>query len=137
MHVVEQMFASHPDARGHADRALLRCIQSCHTCAQTCISCADACLAEDGVAELRQCIRLNLDCADLCDAAASIVARRTAPNDTLIVETLNACALACRICADECERHAEHMEHCRICADACNDCEEACSAAIRAIRSLH
>jgi hypothetical protein len=136
MHV-EQMIATHPDEKGHVSRALLRCIEQCFACAQTCISCADACLAEAVVAELRQCIRLNLDCADLCATAGRIASRRTARNDNLIVETLNACALACRICADECERHAGDMKHIRICADACNDCEEACSAAIRSIRSLH
>jgi hypothetical protein len=136
MHV-EEMIATHPDAKGQVNRALLHCIEQCYSCAQTCISCADACLAEPIVVELRLCIRLNLDCADLCTAAGRIATRRTASNETLIVETLNACALACRICADECERHAGPMEHCRICADACNDCEEACSAAIRWIRSLH
>jgi len=40
---------------------------------------------------------------------------------------LQACALACRTCGDECEAHAEMHEHCRICAEACRECEEACT----------
>ena len=134
---VRQMIETHPDSRGRIDEALLRCIEQCYACAQTCTACADACLAEPDAAELRQCIRRNLDCADLCALAGRVATRHSGGEDGLLVETLNACALACRLCADECERHAEGMEHCRICADACNACEEACSAAIRSIRSLH
>jgi hypothetical protein len=41
------------------------------------VSCADACLAEDLVKELTQCIRLNLDCADVCNITGRIATRRT------------------------------------------------------------
>jgi hypothetical protein len=34
--------------------------------------------------------------------------------------------VACRICREECERHADHHEHCRICEDVCRVCEQAC-----------
>ena len=136
MHV-QEMIATHPAVEASPDETLLRCIEDCFACAKACTSCADACLAEERVADLRQCIRLNLDCADLCATAGRMATRHTGGNRHLLVETLNACALACRFCADESERHAELMEHCRVCADACNRCEEACSAAIRAIRNLH
>jgi hypothetical protein len=46
---------------------------------------------------------------------------------------LQACAQACRSCADECGRHAKHMEHCRICAEACRRCAEACDAMVAAL----
>ncbi len=134
---VQQMIATHPEFRGKADDALLRCIEQCYACAQTCTACADACLAEEKVAELRQCIRLNLDCADLCLATGAIATRRTGANETALVETLGACATACRLCGDECARHGEHMEHCRICAEACRHCERACNEAVQSIRSLH
>jgi len=133
MHV-QRMIATHPEARRVPDQALLHCIEECYACAQACTSCADACLAEEAVHDLRQCIRINLDCADHCGAAGRIATRHTSGNQHLLIETLNACALACRFCADECERHAGTMEHCRICADACNRGEEACSAAIRSLR---
>jgi hypothetical protein len=136
MHV-QDMIATHPQTAERPNDALLHCIEHCYACAQACTSCADACLAEERVAELRQCIRLNLDCADLCAAAGRMATRHTAGNPHLLAEALNACALACRLCGDECARHAEAMAHCRICADACNRCEESCSAAIRVIRNLH
>ena len=136
MHV-QEMIATHPAMGGRPSGALLECIEQCYACAQACTACADACLGEEKVSDLRQCIRLNLDCADLCAAAGRMASRHTGGNPQLLVETLNACALACRLCADECSRHAAHMEHCRICADACNRCEEACSAAIRTTRNAH
>ena len=130
---VKEMIATHPDVQGDINAALLRCIEDCHACAQACTSCADACLAEDKVAELRQCIRFNLDCADLCLAAATLATRRTGSNETAIVATLEACATACRLCGDECAEHGAHMEHCRICAEACRRCEQSCREAIASI----
>ena len=132
---VRQMISSHPDDRGALDESLLRCIEECHSCAQTCTSCADACLAEEMVAELRQCIRLNLDCADLCAAAGSVATRRTGDNVEVLAALLNACAVACRLCADECWKHSEQHEHCRICAESCRRCAEACSEAVHSIRA--
>ena len=85
----------------------------------------------------RLAVRKYLDCADLCAATGRMATRRTGGNQHLLVEMLNACALACRLCGDECARHAERMEHCRVCAEACNRCEEACSAAIRWIRNAY
>lgn len=132
---VEQMMSTHPLAPRNANDALLRCIQACYSCAQTCTACADACLAEESVAELRQCITLNLDCADICAAVGRIVTRGTSLNEALLAELINTCALVCRLCCDECERHARMHEHCRLCASACRSCADACSEAIRSLRS--
>ena len=130
MHV-EEIIATHPDVKGSTNAALLSCIEQCYDCAQTCVACADACLAEPMVRQLAQCIRLNLDCADICSAAGSIATRRTGSNEQLIQSVLEACALACRLCRDECAQHAEAHEHCRICATACEDCASACEAALQ------
>ena len=135
MHV-ETMISSHPEVRGNVNDALVDCIQKCLDCAQTCTICADACLGEQMVAELRQCIRLNLDCADICTAAGMIGARRTGSNESLIRMTLQACAEACRLCGEECARHAGQHEHCRVCAEVCRECEQACNAAVQSI-GLH
>lgn len=102
-----------------------------YACAQTCTSCADACLAEEMVAQLRQCIRLNLDCADVCDAFATLGSRRTGSNEEVIRKLLDACITACRVCGEECQRHASKHEHCRVCADSCRRCETACQSALR------
>jgi hypothetical protein len=51
-------------------------IDACLACAQACTTCADACLGEADVTELRDCIRLNSDCAEVCDATARICRHR-------------------------------------------------------------
>ena len=128
MHV-QQMISTHPHVRGNTNDALIRAVEAAFDCAQTCVSCADACLGEENVAELRQCIRLNLDCADLCAATGAVGSRRTGSNEQILQSLLQTCAEACRLCAEECEMHAERMEHCRVCADACRACDAACQAA--------
>lgn len=130
----QEMIATHPHVKGSVNAALVRCIDECYDCAQACVICADACLGEEMVQNLLQCIRLNQDCADLCAAAGAIASRRTGSNETVIRATLQACAEACRVCAEECERHAKMHEHCRICADSCRRCEDACTAAIQTVQ---
>jgi hypothetical protein len=126
-----QMISTHPQARGDANDVLIRCIEECYDCSQTCTSCADACLGEDMVRQMTQCIRTCLDCADLCITTGQIGTRRTGSNERLIAAVLATCEEACRLCAEECERHAERMEHCRICGEACRRCERACQDAGR------
>jgi len=125
MHAHE-MISTHPHVRGSTNDALIRCIEQCYDCAQLCTSCADACLGEPHVQQLTQCIRLNLDCADICLATGALATRRTGSNERMISRMLDVCEEACRLCAEECEKHAAHMEHCRICAEACRRCESAC-----------
>lgn len=127
------MISTHPNVRGNTNEALIRCIEECYACAQVCTSCADACLAELMVEQLRQCIRLNLDCADVCAATGAVASRRTGSNEEVIRRMLEACATACRLCGQECERHAGHHEHCRICAESCRRCEQACREALRSM----
>lgn len=134
----QQIIATHPDVRGNVNDALIQAIEACYDCAQSCIACADACLAEDMVKDLRQCIRLDLDCADVCVATGGIATRRTGSNEIVIRQMLDACMTACRLCAEECERHADRHEHCRICAESCRRCEQACMAAADGVRpSVH
>jgi hypothetical protein len=124
MHHVTNILETHPQAA--ANETLARCIEQCFACALACSSCADACLAEEEVQELVRCIRLDLDCADVCEATGRILTRQTTFEPRLARGMLEACAEACRICAEECERHAQHHGHCRVCAEACRRCEQAC-----------
>lgn len=132
MHV-QQMVSTHPHVQGNTNDALIRCIEECYDCAQACTSCADACLGEEMVQSLAQCIRLNMDCADVCVAAGSVATRRTGSNVEVIRLMLQACASACRLCGEECERHAKEHDHCRICAEACRRCEKSCQEAVRSL----
>jgi hypothetical protein len=110
-----------------------QCVVYCYASAEACTVCADSCLADSNVAELRQCIRRTLDCADICSTVASIASRRTGDNLAVIRSMLESCAMACRVCAEDCERHAGLHDHCRICAEACRDCEEACRTALSTV----
>ena len=130
---VQEMINTHPHASSVEPDALVRCIDECFSCAATCTSCADACLGEDMVQELVRCIRLNLDCADVCDVTGRVLARQTAFEPQLARHMLETCAAACRACADECDRHADHHEHCRVCAEACRRCEQACDYVLATI----
>lgn len=133
-HHVKEMLDTHPWP-GHVDRdALARCIEECFSCAATCTSCADACLSEEMVAELRKCIRLNLDCADICDVTGRVLTRQTEYDAPTSKAQLEACREGCRTCAEECERHAEMHDHCRICAETCRRCEQACDALLAAMK---
>ncbi|MBE2267837.1 MAG: four-helix bundle copper-binding protein [Anaerolinea sp.] len=122
-----EMLESHK--RGADSRELdplTECVKACFECAEYCTICADACLSEDMVADLRYCIRTDLDCADICLATGRMAARQTKPSREIMRAQLQACMTACRVCAEECERHADHHEHCRLCAQACRRCENAC-----------
>lgn len=118
-----------------ADRGLLvACIDACSDCAASCTQCADACLAEEIVQELTTCVRLNLDCADVCAATGRVVSRQTGYDAEVTSAVLRACIEACGKCAAECEKHAAHgMEHCRVCAAECRRCEQACQGLLAAI----
>ncbi|MGY1633576.1 four-helix bundle copper-binding protein [Geodermatophilus sp. SYSU D01186] len=127
MTVVDRMLDTYPQDLGAIDRERLRaCIEACVECAQACTACADACLGEEMVAELRTCIRTDLDCADVCDTTGRVLSRHTGYDANLTRAVLEACAVACRACGDECARHAEMHEHCRVCAEVCRRCEQAC-----------
>ncbi|GHH57100.1 four-helix bundle copper-binding protein [Streptomyces candidus] len=131
---VKAMLDTHPADLGNVDRGkLIRCIEECLACAQACTACADACLSEDMVAELTKCIRTNADCADICTATAAVLSRRTGYDAAVTRATLQACATVCKVCADECGRHAEQHDHCRVCAEACRRCEQACNDLITSL----
>lgn len=128
------MLETHP-WEGNVDRdTLARCIEACFDCSQACTSCADACLSEEAVAELRKCIRLNLDCADICDVTGHVLTRQTEYDAPTSKSQLESCREACRTCGEECERHAETHEHCRICAESCRNCEAACERLLEAMK---
>jgi len=130
---VREMIQQHPRPSSVNRDVLLRCIEECVDCAATCTSCADACLSETDLPDLVRCVRLDLDCADVCDATGRIVTRQTELDVAVVRGAVKACAIACRACGDECERHAAHHEHCRISADVCRRCEQACRDLLAAI----
>ncbi|MCC7478897.1 four-helix bundle copper-binding protein [bacterium] len=124
---IENMLHTHP-LYVEQDRRLVNTIDECFVCAAHCNVCADACLGEEHVAALRHCIELNQVCADLCQTTGRFLSRLTVNDNLLQEELLATCERACRLCADECEMHAQQHQHCKICAEACRRCAGACSA---------
>ena len=132
--VARQMLDYYPREL-NVDRDLfVACIEACYDCADSCTQCADDCLGEESVQELTTCIRLNLDCSDICVATGRVVGRQTGFDASVADAIVRACIAACRSCADECDIHAAHgMEHCRVCAEECRRCEQACEELLPAI----
>ena len=106
---------------------LAAAIERCLECAQACTACADACLSEQAVADLRACIALDLQCADVCWATARCLSRGFIHQGAVVEHLLRACVAACGECADECARHAGHHRHCGLCAECCRRCAVACN----------
>jgi hypothetical protein len=129
----QEMIRTHPGNVVIEGGVLSRCIEACFDCSQSCTACADACLGERDVQTLVRCIRLNLDCADVCVTTGNLLTRQVEFEPAVAKAVVHACAEACRVCGDECERHAEHMEHCRVCADTCRECERACEDVLEAL----
>lgn len=91
-------------------------------CVIECNHCATACLDEQDVKMLTKCIKLEIDCAEICNLTISYLSRGSEHADQII----KVCAEICEACAAECEKH-KHMEHCKRCAEVCRECAEACS----------
>jgi hypothetical protein len=130
---VRRMFQTHPAPASDAGEEAYALVQAAAECTYTCTTCADACLEDEDPAAMRKCIRLNLDCAGICSVTARLISRPGAQDQRLLRAQLEACATACRACADECDEHAAEMEHCRICAEACRACAEACDRMMGAL----
>lgn len=96
-------------------------IDALNKCAIECNYCAVSCLDEEDVDMLARCIRLNMDCAEMCRLVAGFFARGSEHALHLLPE----CADICISCARECDSHS-HMKHCADCAQACRECAEAC-----------
>ena len=104
-----------------------RLIDALAKCVAECNHCAIACLQEQDVKMMQRCIRLDLDCAEICNLAISFVARGSEHAEHILRE----CGEICKACAEECEKH-NHMEHCKRCAEACRECAEACQSGVSA-----
>jgi hypothetical protein len=92
-------------------------------CADACNACSTACLTEKDVAKMADCIKLDMDCAQICQVTAAFISRNSAHAGHLMKE----CAEICTKCAEECSKHAD-MDHCKRCAEACRKCADVCKA---------
>jgi hypothetical protein len=109
-------------------------IDALNDCAQACTADVDADLGEPDVSEMVRCIRLCLECADICAATVAVTSRLAEYDSKITSPLLEACVVACKSCGDECERHAQEHEHCRVCEEACRRCEQACRKLLDAMK---
>ena len=133
MSYARQLLDTYPRTLNVDADLLAATIDALGDCAQACTADTDADLSEDNLAEMVKCIRLCLNCTDICTATAAILSRLAEYDADATKPLLEACAATCKSCGDECEHHA-HMPHCRICADACRRCERACRDLLSALK---
>ena len=126
MSYARQMLDTYPGTVGVDAAVLAAAIDALSDCAQACIADVDADLSEQNLAEMVTCIRLCLDCADVCTATIGVTSRQASYDASVTRPLLQACVAICKSCGDECGRHAQMHEHCRVCEQACRRCEQAC-----------
>ena len=114
------------------------CIEACALCEFACVTCADACLdVEDKPPAIRDCVQLNLDCADVCALTGHLVLQAFSVEPKLVQAQLQICARLCAACEVECRKYGELHNHCYMCAQACSRCEVLCRAAATQVAQLH
>lgn len=134
MSYARQMLDACPRALNVDTVLLAATLEALNDCTQACVADSDCDLGEQNVIEMVTCIRLCLDCADICTATAAVISRQTDYHADVTRPLLEACVAICRNCGDECERHAGMHEHCRVCAEACRRCEQACRELLDAMK---
>jgi hypothetical protein len=134
MSYARQLLDSYPGTLNADAGTLAATIDALSDCAQACAADADADLSEQNLAEMVKCIRLCLDCVDVCTPTLAVVSRQRDHDPAVTKPLLQACVATCKSCGYECARHAPHYEHCRVCEQVCHRCEQACRELLGVLR---
>ena len=134
MSYARPLLDTYPQALNVDADLLAAAIDALSDCTQACHADNAADLSEQNVTEMVRCIRLCLDCVDVCTATVGVLSRQAEYDAGLTRPLLEACVAICKSCGDECERHARMHEHCRVCAEACRRCERACRGLLAALK---
>jgi hypothetical protein len=113
------------------------CIEACNVCEFACLSCAEASLAEVSLAKLGRCVRLALDCAEICLATRTLVSEALLCAPRLVQAQLEICARLCAACEAECRQQGAAHDYFGVCARACARCESLCRETSLRVRNLH
>src|SRR5260370_14604269 len=128
MSYARQLLDTYPGNLNADAGVLAATLDALSDCAQACAADADADLSEQNLAEMVRCIRLCLDCTDVCTATLGVVSRQTDYDPAITRPLLAACVATGKSCGDERARHAPRYEHSRGCEQACRPSETACRA---------
>lgn len=110
------------ESRKSADgMALDECIDICRATERMCVETSRYCLEKGGAHASVAHLSILADCADLCDAAAMSLMRKSPIHAVLC----DACARACKACSESCSSLAPD-EQMRRCAAMCRDCAKCC-----------
>jgi hypothetical protein len=134
MSYAREMLKSYRTPSAVDEAVLVAAIDALSDCAQACTADVGLDLAEPELAEMVRCIRLCLDCSDICTATLAVASRQADFDRNVAKPLLQSCVAICRSCGDECELHAAMHAHCRICAEACRRCERACGELFAALK---
>lgn len=96
------------------------CIDACIECMNTCNYSYVSSLKEYDLASLRESIRLDRECADICSFAVQAMTRQS----PFVAEILRLCAEICERCAEERSKHQHNL--CQECIAACRNAALAC-----------
>jgi hypothetical protein len=134
MSYARQLLDTYPSALNADAGVLAAAIDALSDCTEACIADTEADFTEQNLAEMVKCIRLCLNCGDVCAATMGVVTRQAEYDANVTRPLLEACIAICKSCGDECGRHAPHMAHCRVCEQACRRCEQACRELLGALK---
>jgi hypothetical protein len=101
-------------------------IQTITQCAKHCSSCAGTCLQEAAISEHADCIRICLECAEVCHSTTLLLVMNSSFSDQALQLCRDICLACMKICSDIPE------EHCQQCATACKETAEQCEAVVQA-----
>lgn len=76
-------------------------LQILHECMVECNHCYNVCLKEEDIKMMAVCIRLDRECADVCNYLEQAISRGT----PFISELASVCAKICEACGNECKKH--------------------------------
>ncbi len=127
------MLQVHPEIPSEPREQLAETLGCLTLCSQACLLCADACLAEKNPLVFGECIRTNLDCADICEITSAMLLR-VGDHFTMTQRAqVHACMVACDLCAVQCAEHGAQHEHCCLCGEICQHCQEKCNFLLGAL----
>ena len=111
-----------PNTATHGSNTELdRCIDDCYNCANSCNTTVAYCLEKGGRHANAAHIALMLDCAAICETAASSMGRNSNAHPLIC----RACADICRKCEDDCRSFGDDPTM-QECADVCRKCAQSC-----------
>ncbi len=100
------------------------CIDTCNKCAQECYECYEACLNEPDLNARRSCVKILIECANMCEMASGLMSI----NSRFAKDHCKMCATVCDTCTTLCNMFKD--DHCQKCADICSICANECRSMV-------